>query len=64
LPGTSPVVMVVPIPGGCSIWHVMVLSETLPFAAYLLDVCSLTSYALWIHSQQPRQSLHMEHTDY
>ncbi len=31
----------------------MVLSETLPFAAYVLDVCSLTSYALWIHSRQP-----------
>ena len=32
----------------------MVLSETLPFAAYILDVCSLTSYALWIRSQQRR----------
>ena len=41
----------------------MVLSETLPFAAYVLDVCSLTSYALWIHSHEPPE-LHIAHTDY
>ncbi len=42
----------------------MVLSDTLPFAAYILDVCSLI--CTWIHpwTQQRRYSLHIAHTDY
>jgi hypothetical protein len=42
----------------------MVLSETLPVAAYMLDVCSLI--CTWIHpwAQQRRYSLHIAHTDY